>query len=193
MMHRISDIVVDALATAIESAYLARVPAIEMRVDRGVPVQGDGDARFRFEVPAFSITAGEVSTENVGARQYVDQVDDDPDTVRITWRRGYATIPLQLDFYTADKTDRYELIGVVESLFLPLDENGAPLPEGLRLELVEHFDAVCRIVVESTATNDDEGADQGYARAVWQLEASTSILEQTTHTRYTRDVDVVEC
>lgn len=189
-MQILTDIVIDALATAIEDAYAALDPAVVMPVARGVPVQGDGDERFEFAAPSISITAGESQTENVGAAQYVREEDVDADTVRYTWRRAYVSIPLQLDFYTEDKTQRHALAATLEALFFPKDVNNVPQPEGLRLTLSNHFDAACRVVLESTAQRDDEGADQGYARAVLALEASTSLLEQTEHDKITRDVEV---
>lgn len=191
MSERLKNMIVDALATEIETAFSDA--GVTMPVSRGFAVEGDGDDRMEFARPMVTLQGGEVQTENVGGSQYTECEDVDADTVRVTWRRAYATLPIQLDFYTENKTQRHTLAETLERLFYPFDEDtGAPLPEGLVVTLAEAFDARCRIVLESTATRDDEGADQGYARAIWQLEAQTAKLEQTEHTKITRDVEVVE-
>lgn len=184
MSGALTEALIDALASAVELA------APGLRVERGAIVLRAGDTRTLDSVPALAIRS--LSSTHEAARRVMrlEEVEGEPDKVRVTWQRARVEDRLVLDLYTPDKTARLSLLPVVRDLFYPYSADGSPL-EGLRVTLAAHHGAVARYLLEGDSEGDEAALNDGRAHRAMTVLASTSLLSQKVYNRatYTQEIE----
>lgn len=189
-MNDLTASVVNALATALETALAAALLNVPVR--RGEPVQSDGDERQEWITPSIVILPS-TETPDQAALGYqiwkeVDPSPDDNDKIRMIWSRGSIDLGLDLWLYTATKTDRAPISVVISSVLNPFRSD--KMPADLELTLADHYSAKARVMTLAKQTRDENTAAAGYAAFMWRLNASALVLNHVDVDKTTRLIEL---
>ncbi|MFB6373333.1 MAG: hypothetical protein ABEN55_09515 [Bradymonadaceae bacterium] len=132
-----------------------------------------------FEVPSISIVPGDVDRTDTHGIERIDPVDTD--TVAVFFRDTTVTLPLTLELYTTDKTERSKLTEPIRKLFHPDPPDKTSDPPGRHLELTldKHHGAEAFLYLRNSEPSDSEGVSEGYFRRTFNVVAET--VELTRH------------
>lgn len=173
--------VIDALATALETALSPAYPDAVVR--RGPEVRGDGDARAELTFPTLALSWSDaVETPDVSIYK---EIEIDADNVRVVWRRARLELPVDLWIYTATKTQRLDVLNKIREVLYPFIDGE---PRDLWLELTDYYDARARYYSERPSNRDDQSASEGYATALIRVRAATSLLHHQDYEKHTWSV-----
>lgn len=189
-MNDLTASVVNALATALETALTAA--SLDVPVRRGEPVQSDGDERQEWTTPAIVILPSTETPDNaqIGYNLWreVDPSPDDSSKIRMIWSRGTVDLGLDLWLYTATKTDRAPISVVISSVLNPFRSD--KMPGDLELTLADHYGSKARVMTLAKQTRDENTAAAGYAAYLWRLNASALILNHVDVDKTTRLIEM---
>lgn len=160
---------IDAIASTIEAAALGSLAGTDtLSVVRGFAREET------LVLPTLTIAlAGRADRTNCHP-EVISETEEDATHVAIVVLRARFKLPLQLDLWTRDATDRYKLLPYLEGLFFA--EPGDPpdlKPPGLDLTLANGYDAPCRVVLLDRGRQDDGSASSGIYREQLPAEAWT--------------------
>jgi hypothetical protein len=175
-MINLEGLIVDALASAIESA-LASVPAFATgKVERGMPVQDVGDSRADFALPSVVIESGE--GDEVDDKKILSETPDGQGNMIVVKRRAYLEdLPLQVWIYAKSKTELSSILAKIREIFYPSIDGEE---RDLELALGEGYGHRARFIVNRQAQRNQNSASEGYATYLFTCMATAPIVVTRT-------------
>lgn len=138
-------------------------------VERGEPVDFDGDERDQIKFPTIAIIPGNEERED--SKKIISETLLDNGKWRVLWRREILTLPLQVHIYTKTKEDRIAAAGSFEGIFYTMTERGRP--DDLELVIPDYYGVKVRFIPGNKLTTDARSGDSGYASAMLRVSAHT--------------------
>lgn len=152
----------------------------------GFPLQTE------LELPRISLELGDEDWQGMlGGYDKLTLTDGPtPEEVTVTYRTHRIEVPVQLDLWTANRTDRFKLLPHLVDVFGPeVRPDGTTKEAGLEVVLGDYYDALVVVRWGGGGQRDREGASDGISRYQADLTVEVGRFKQVVLPRATWTVE----